>query len=288
LSSLLSKVRYRFLLLAGIMPYVLGAAAAQYTSGAISVTIFVIGLMGVLGALLGVETYNEFFETRTGSDMVFESEPPPAKPVSTFVLGSFGFAVFVTTGIYLASLAGALILVIAAYGLQAAIFYVGPPIKWAYRGVGESVIALAYGPFMTIGSYYVQTSRLDTQPILLSLVPAFLVFGVVLSNEIPQYHGDSLVGKMNLVVRMGQRRAARVHQLSIILAYASLLVAFFINALPPLALISLATLPAGIWAIRLSAKYFGSPAEFMKSIQGTVVVYTVMLMLISFALVVSR
>ncbi|TLY11340.1 MAG: hypothetical protein E6K84_08120 [Thaumarchaeota archaeon] len=93
---------------------------------------------------------------------------------------------------------------------------------------------------------------------------------------------------MNLVVRMGQRRAARVHQLSIILAYASLLVAFFINALPPLALISLATLPAGIWAIRLSAKYFGSPAEFMKSIQGTVVVYTVMLMLISFALVVSR
>ncbi|TLY11339.1 MAG: prenyltransferase [Thaumarchaeota archaeon] len=134
------------------MPYVLGAAAAQYTSGAISVTIFVIGLMGVLGALLGVETYNEFFETRTGSDMVFESEPPPAKPVSTFVLGSFGFAVFVTTGIYLASLAGALILVIAAYGLQAAIFYVGPPIKWAYRGVGESVIALAYGPFMTIGS----------------------------------------------------------------------------------------------------------------------------------------
>ncbi len=90
---------------------------------------------------------------------------------------------------------------------------------------------------------------------------------------------------MNLVVRLGQRSAAKVHQLSIILAYASLLVAFF-NALPPKALISLGTLPAGIWAIRRAAKYFGSPAEFMKSIQGTVVVYTVMLMFISFALVV--
>src|SRR5207245_9465985 len=88
------------------MPYVLGAAAAQYTSGAISVTIFVIGLMGVLGALLGVETYNEFFETRTGSDMGFESEPPPAKPVSTLVLGSFGSAVVVPTGMDLAAPAG--------------------------------------------------------------------------------------------------------------------------------------------------------------------------------------
>src|SRR5437867_11563843 len=114
------------------MPYVLGAAAAQYTSGAISVTIFVIGLMGVLGALLGVETYNEFFETRTGSDMVFESEPAPAKPVSTFVLGSFGFAVFVTPVIYLASLAGALILVIAAHGPQPALLLPGLPIQRAH------------------------------------------------------------------------------------------------------------------------------------------------------------
>lgn len=269
------------------MPYVLGAADAKYNAGTFSWLWFALGLAGVVGALLGVETYNEYFETRTGSDMVFESERPAPKPFWTFLVGSFGFAVFVGTGVYLASLAGALILVIAAYGLQAAVFYVGPPVKWAYRGVGEAVIALAYGPFMTIGSYYVQVSRLDLQPLLLSLIPAFLVFGVVLSNEIPQYYGDELVGKMNLVVRLGQERAARIHQLSIALAYGSLLAAFLLGAIPVVALISLATLPAGVWAIKVSAKHFHSPLGFMKSIQGTVVVYTLMLILISFALAIS-
>lgn len=282
MSALLSRIRYRFLLAAGVMPYVLGAAAAHYTSGAVNLSTFLIGLVGVLGALLGVETYNEFFETRSGSDLIFDKDPPSKASPFGFALGSIGFALFVSTGIYLAALAGGLVLILAVYGLLAAVFYVGPPIKWAYRGYGEAIIALAYGPFMTIGAYYIQTSRLDLQPLLISLVPAFLAFAVVLSNEIPGYHGDNLVGKMNLVVRLGQGRAALLHQLSLALAYVTLLLSVLLGAVPVLALTSLLTLPIAIWAIRISSKYYGDPKIFAKSIRGTVVIYTLVLMLLSF------
>lgn len=96
----------------------------------------------------------------------------------------------------------------------------------------------------------------------------------------------------NLALERGTELVPRIRKLQdvfldskqpVIVAFA-----FAFDAIPTLALIFLVTLPAGVWAIRTSAKYFGSPSEFMKSIQGTVVVYTVMLMLIFFALVVGR
>ena len=280
---ILSRIRYRFLLVAGVMPYVLGAAAAHYTFGVLSIDRFVLGLIGVVGSLLGVETYNEFFEMRFGADQVFEFGPPPKIPVSAFVLGTFGFAIFVATGAYLATLAGMLVLALAAYGLMAAVFYVGPPIKWAYRGLGEPVIALAYGPFMTIGAYYIQTASVNPQILLVSLIPTFLIFGVVLSNEIPDYYGDKLVAKMNIAVRLGQRRAAIVHRLVVSLAYVALLLSAILGAIPLLALSSLITLPIAIWTLRVSSKHYEYPAEFIKSIRGTVAIYTLMLIMVSAA-----
>jgi 1,4-dihydroxy-2-naphthoate octaprenyltransferase len=46
------------------------------------------------------------------------------------------------------------ILVFAIAGGLAAIFYEAPPIRWSYRGLGELVIALSYGPWMVLGSLY--------------------------------------------------------------------------------------------------------------------------------------
>ncbi len=63
------------------------------------------------------------------------------------------------------------ILAFALLGGAAAIFYVAPPIRWAYRGLGELVIALSYGPWMVLGSLYLHTQRLSWQALAVSLVP---------------------------------------------------------------------------------------------------------------------
>jgi len=273
-------LRYRFLLIAGLMPYVLGSAAALYLAKSFNSWIFLLGLIGAVCALVGVETYNEYFETRSGTDLVFDTNPTKA-PSWTFGVGTIAFATALLLGIYLATVAGALILALLAYGFIAAIFYVGPPIKWAYRGFGEVIIALAYGPFMTLGGYYIQTSRLDAPVLLLSLVPGFLTFATVLSNEIPQGTGDEIVGKMNLVVRLGERRAAMLHELSLVFAYVALVVTALLRIIPPLALVSLVTLPLGVWTISISAKSYEYPKLFIRAIRGTVGIYTLVLIILS-------
>ena len=94
---------------------------------------------------------------------------------------------------------------------MAAIFYVAPPIRWAYRGLGELVIALSYGPWMVLGSVYLYTGALSGGALLASLVPGFLIMSLAVVNAIPDFHQDTLVGKRNLVVRVGRRRAVALY-----------------------------------------------------------------------------
>jgi hypothetical protein len=122
-------------------------------------------------------------------------------------LGIAAFAGALAVGIHLTVLRGWPILAFALLGGAAAIFYVAPPIRWAYRGLGELVIALSYGPWMVLGSLYLHTQRLSWQALAVSLVPGCLIMGLAVVNAIPDFHQDRLVGKRNLVVRLGRRRA---------------------------------------------------------------------------------
>ena len=138
-----SLVRYRFFLYAGLLPYLLGAAWAYAMAGAFDATLFWSGLGGVVLAVLGVESFNEYFDSRMGTDRVFNPEDLP--PMSGWVLwlGIAAFAGALAVGIYLTYRGGWPILAFAVLGGLAAIFYVAPPICWPSRGLGETVIALS-------------------------------------------------------------------------------------------------------------------------------------------------
>ena len=68
------------------------------------------------------------------------------------------------------------------------------------------MIALSYGPWMVLGSLYLHTRALSWGASLASLVPGLLIMALAVVNAIPDYHQDRLVGKRNLVVRLGRRR----------------------------------------------------------------------------------
>jgi 1,4-dihydroxy-2-naphthoate octaprenyltransferase len=200
-------VRYRFFLYAGLLPYLLGAAWAYALADAFDGTIFLSGLAGVVLAVVGVEAFNEYFDSRMGTDRVFNPADLPPMTDAVLWLGIAAFAGALAVGVYLTVLRGWPILAFALLGGAAAIFYVAPPIRWAYRGLGELVIALSYGPWMVLGSLYLHTQKLSWQALVVSLVPGCLIMGLAVVNAIPDFHQDRLVGKRNLVVRLGRRRA---------------------------------------------------------------------------------
>ena len=163
LVRVVAMVRYRFFLYAGLMPYLLGAAWAYAIGGTLDVAMFWSGLGGVVLAVIGVEAFNDYFDARLGTDRVFDPEGGAPVPDAVFWVGVVAFAGALGVGIYLTSRIGWPILAFALAGGAAAIFYEAPPIRWSYRGLGETVIALSYGPWMVLGSLYLHTRTFDTR-----------------------------------------------------------------------------------------------------------------------------
>ena len=270
-----SLVRYRFFLYAGLLPYLLGAAWAYAMAGAFDAAVFWSGLGGVVLAVVGVESFNEYFDAQMGTDRVFNPDDLP--PMSAWVLwlGIAAFAGAFAVGVYLTVRAGWPILAFAVLGGLAAIFYVAPPIRWAYRGLGETVIALSYGPWMVLGSLYLHTRAVSWEAFWASLVPGFLIMALAVVNAIPDYHQDRLVGKRNLVVRLGRRRGVWLY-LSLAAAGLATVVAGVAAGIFPVAcLAALLALPLLVSSARAALPTYESPRQFVPAIRHVVACYAV-------------
>ena len=270
-----SLVRYRFFLYAGLLPYLLGAAWAYAVAGAFDAAVFWSGLGGVVLAVVGVESFNEYFDSQMGTDRVFNPDDLP--PMSSWVmwLGIAAFAGALAVGIYLTYRGGWPILAFAILGGLAAIFYAAPPIRWAYRGLGEAVIALSYGPWMVLGSLYLHTGTLSWGALWASLVPGLLIMALAVVNAIPDYHQDRLVGKRNLVVRLGRRRGVWLY---LALAAAGLAVAVIgvaAGIFPVACLAVLLAAPLLIQSARVGVRTYESPRQFVPAIRAVVACYLV-------------
>jgi 1,4-dihydroxy-2-naphthoate octaprenyltransferase len=271
----MSLVRYRFFLYAGLLPYLLGAAWAYRITGTLSQVVFWSGLAGVALAVVGVEAFNEYFDARMGTDRVFNPQDLPPMSDAVLWLGIAGFAGALAVGIYLTLTAGWPILAFAGLGGLAAVFYVAPPIRWAYRGLGETVIALSYGPWMVLGSLYLHARLFAWGALWASLVPGLMIMSLAVVNAIPDFHQDRLVGKRNLVVRLGRERAVWLY---LGLAAASLLVVVLgvATGLFPLAcLAALLALPLLVSSGRRAFGTFTSPRLFVPAIRRIVACYLV-------------
>jgi 1,4-dihydroxy-2-naphthoate octaprenyltransferase len=170
---------------------------------------------------------------------------------------------------------------------MAAIFYVAPPIRWAYRGLGELVIALSYGPWMVLGSVYLYTGALSWGALLASLVPGFLIMALAVVNAIPDFHQDRLVGKRNLVVRVGRKSAVWLY---LGLATAGLLVVpvgVVAGVFPPACLVALFAVPLLVSSARGAIRTFDTPRLFVPAIRSIVSCYAVAVMLFTLGLLVS-
>lgn len=279
LLRVLSLVRYRFFLYAGLLPYLLGAAWAYGMAGTFSASLFWSGLAGVVMSVVGVEAFNEYFDSRMGTDRVFDPEDSPPMSAAVLWLGVAAFATALGVGLYLAARVGWPILAFAALGGAAAIFYVAPPIRWAYRGLGETVIGLSYGPWMVLGSLYLYTHALSWGALWASLVPGLLITALAVVNAIPDFHQDRLVGKRNLVVRLGRRAAVGLYLTLAALALAVVVLGVAMGEFPLACLAALIALPLIVVSGRRAIPTYESPRAFIPAIRSIVSAYAAAVLL---------
>jgi len=270
--QIINLLRYRFLLFAGLLPYVLASAVAFHLTGQFRPELFLVGLGGLVLALIGVEAFNEYFDWVGGTDRVFQLDP---KPVTrrTFFLGLIVFALAGLLALYLTWRLGGPIIIIASIGFLCALFYLAPPLKLTYRGLGELTIAFAYGPFMMSGSYYLQTRQLDIRPLFVSILPALLLFMIALVNEVPDYYQDRLVGKRNICVRLGRESTVKLYGLMALVFYTLLIGSLLTGNLPSWAWLTLSGMPLLLASYLRARKTYDEPRQFIGAIRYLLIHY---------------
>ncbi len=181
-------------------------------------------------------------------------------PRRVLVATWIAFAVAVACGIYLAAVAGLVILLIGALSIAAGVLYTGGPRPYGYAGLGEVFVFLFFGLVAVNGSYYVQIEHLDALPLGLSISIGFLATAILVVNNVRDIETDRRAGKLTLAVRMGRDNAVNLYRLLVGGAFVVLPIALVAGDSSMLPLIGLLAVPLAARPARLLATRTDGPA----------------------------
>ncbi len=234
-----------------------GVAAAAYERFALNPWHVALVLVGALLSHISVNVLNDYFDYRSGIDLVTRRTPfsggsgmlpgglLEARGVYLLGLGSLVGAG--TVGIYFAIVRGWGILPLGIAGLLVVYLYT----SYLTRSPLLCVLApgLGFGPLMVVGTYFALTGRYSVTPAVASLVPGFLVSNLLLLNQFPDVEADRQGGRCHIPIAYGRRSGARTYAAFMAATFVSLALGVELKVLPLTALLGLATLPLAVKAV---------------------------------------
>jgi 1,4-dihydroxy-2-naphthoate octaprenyltransferase len=217
---------------AAIAPVLVGSAAAyilddlDFRWGA-----FAAAMVGSIFIQIGTNLANDYSDAKRGADTVDRLGPvrvtaaglvaPRRVLIATWV----AFAIAIACGIYLATVAGPIILAVGVASILAGVLYTGGPRPYGYAGLGEVFVFLFFGVVAVNGSYYVQVEELDWLPFMLSVSVGAMATAILVVNNLRDIETDRRAQKNTLAVRLGRDRTRLLYMALLALAYAALPVA---------------------------------------------------------------
>jgi 1,4-dihydroxy-2-naphthoate octaprenyltransferase len=266
---------------ASLVPALVGAALAKH-EGVFDFTYLWLGLAVLISNQAGANLLNDYYDA-LGSDRVNQTPTPFSGGSRLIQQGILSRKAFLKATVISYSL-GLLILLLATWmrqnllvlglGVSGMVLGIAYSVKISNamgRGWGEIAVGMAFGPLAVLGSYLLQTNQLSQAAVLAGIPVGFLVMGVLILNQIPDFKADLAVGKRNWVVRLGGgMKGVGLYLAVIFLAYLSISIGVFTNLLPARVLISYATIPLAIWVL-IKARYTSlRVAEIVPALAGNI------------------
>ena len=260
-------------LTATLVPVLLGIAVAGWNDG----FNWWVALLTVIGGAcihLGLNVANDVFDTTSGADAANVNPTQFSggsrvvhyglMSLRTITLLSAGFyAVGIAIGVVLAATRGWDLLWLGVAGVLLSLFYTAPPLRLVHRGVGEVVVALGFGPIMTLGAYFVQAQEYDLEPLLASLPVGILIALVLYVNEVPDRPADEAAGKRTLPVRLSKEAIVNGYAAAVGLAFAMIVVFAVAGWIVRLALIAVLAAPLAVPVYRALKEFYDQPYALM-------------------------
>jgi len=252
---------------AAIAPVLVGTAAAVEAAGHLPrVGAFIAALIGSIFIQIGTNLANDYSDARRGADTADRLGPVRVTSAGLVtprrVLNAtwIAFGVAVVCGIYLAAVAGIVIILIGALSIAAGVLYTGGPRPYGYAGLGEVFVFLFFGLVAVNGSYYVQLERLDALPLGLSIAIGFIATAILVVNNVRDLETDRRASKMTLAVRMGRHNAVVLYRGLVLGAFVVLPLALLAGGGSAWPLIGLLALPMAFKPMRAMTNRTDGPA----------------------------
>jgi 1,4-dihydroxy-2-naphthoate polyprenyltransferase len=278
---------------AAIAPVLVGTAVAVLSSDRLRAGAFVAALIGSIFIQVGTNLANDYSDARRGADDVDRLGPVRVTaqglvaPTRVLVATWVAFGIAVAAGIYLATVAGPIILAVGAVSIAAGVLYTAGPRPYGYAGLGEAFVFLFFGLVAVNGSYYVQVERIDSMPFALSVLVGLLATAILVVNNVRDIDTDRRAGKYTLAVRIGRLRARRLYALLLIGAFVGLPIALAATDGPAWGLLALLAFPLAPPLVRRVGTHTDGPS-LNAALAGTGTLLAAYSVLLSVGLLLAR
>ena len=259
---LLGPMRVPFLILTPAC-VLLGFGTAVWRTHEVNILYLVLALIGAVCAHISVNALNEYFDFRSGLDFKTERTPfsggsgtLPEKPDmarSALKTGLITFAITGMIGLYFVYIRGLLLLPLGILGLIIIFTYT----IWITRYPILCLIApgLGFGTFMVMGTDFVLTGQYSWTAFIASLVPFFLVSDLLLLNQFPDAEADQSIGRKHFPILVGRQTSSLIYGLFLLFAYMSIMFGVYLEYLPKISLLGVATIVIAVPAFVGASRY---------------------------------
>jgi 1,4-dihydroxy-2-naphthoate octaprenyltransferase len=253
---------------ASFVPVILGGVLAWREVHSFNFFYFFLTLLGVLALHAATNTLNDYFDYRSGNDLLNREANRPFDGGSPFIVdrrltaesvfrfGCGALLLGIGIGLFLAFRRGWWILPLGLIGVGTSYFYVEPRVRLASRGLGELLTGLCFGPLVVLGTYYVQAQGFNYAVLVAGIPVGFLITNVLFINQFPDREADRAVGKNHWVVRLGKKKAAKVFVVLVSAVYASVALGVLTGILPKVSFITFFTIPLSLKGVLVTLREY--------------------------------
>jgi len=174
------------------------------------------------------------------------------KPQQVYRAGMLMLIIGSAVGAFFIFERGITIAVILGFAIVSIYFY---STRIVDSGLGEVFVAIK-GAMIVLGTYFVQSSHITSEPIFAGIVSGVLSSTVLFVNSFPDYDADKKHGRKTLVIVLGKDKASSTIWVFPGIIYGIIVAGVVSGIFPIVSLMTLATIPMAVRAaISLKKNY---------------------------------
>jgi 1,4-dihydroxy-2-naphthoate octaprenyltransferase len=272
-------------LAASVAPVLAGTAVAIHEGGA-QWGPGLGALVVALGMQLGVNFANDYSDYVRGADArrvgpVRAASSGVVEPEHVRWAAVAAFGVAGLAGLVLSLAIDWRLIFIGAASILAGWLYTGGPRPYGYLGLGEVFVFVFFGLVATVGTVYVETSRVMPLAVLIGAGMGFCATAILVLNNLRDIETDAVAGKRTLATLIGRDRTRILLLVLVFAAFAVPVAVWALDLADETVLVVLLAIPPAAAAVRTAFVSTSAPqlVRALKRMAMTELAYALLLTL---------